>query len=205
MQAKSFEACSHIDTSQTVAMSTSISNESLVTLSHAIDATTLSALANFPPLLEAHYAAIPPDFKNWAPASWEGVPSEAFTPIEQICHVRDIEIDGYHVRFQRTLNESNPTLVSIDSEILAKKRSYTTSSAAEVFAVFRAARTKTIELISTLSAEQLARTAVFEGYGALSLRSLVHYLCSHDQQHLAGLQWLLGKIEASRYPVKAGD
>ena len=186
-------------------MSTSISNESLVTLSHAIDATTLSTLANFPPLFEAHYAAIPLDFKNWAPASWEGVPSEAFTPIEQICHVRDIEIDGYHVRFHRTLNESNPTLVSIDSEILAKKRSYTTSSAAEVFAVFRAARTKTIELISTLSAEQLARTAVFEGYGALSLRSLVHYLCSHDQQHLAGLQWLLGKIEASRYPVKAGD
>ena len=182
-------------------MSTSISNESLATLSHAIDATTLSALANFPPLLEAHYAAIPPDFKNWAPASWEGVPSEAFTPIEQICHVRDIEIDGYHVRFQRTLNESNPTLVSIDSEILAKKRSYAASSAAEVFAVFRAARTKTIELISALSAEQLARTAVFEGYGVLSLRSLVHYLCSHDQQHLAGLQWLLGKIEASRNPL----
>jgi hypothetical protein len=26
----------------------------------------------------------------------------------------------------------------------------------------------------------------------------VHYLCSHDQQHLAGLQWLLGRIEAGR-------
>jgi hypothetical protein len=30
------------------------------------------------------------------------------------------------------------------------------------------------------------------------MRGLVHFLCSHDQQHLAGLQWLLGKIEASR-------
>jgi DinB superfamily len=186
-------------------MSTSISNESLVTLSHAIDATTLSALANFPRLLEAHYAAIPEEFKNWAPASWEGVPSESFTAIEQVCHVRDIEIDGYHVRFQRTLNESNPTLASIDSEILAKKRSYATSNTVEVFAAFRAARIKTIELISGLSPEQLARTAVFEGYGNLSLRSLVHYLCSHDQQHLAGLQWLLGKIEASRHPVKTAD
>ena len=170
-----------------------------------MNATTLSALATFPQLLEAHYAAIPTDFKNWAPASWEGVPSEPFTAIEQICHVRDIELDGYHVRFQRTLNEFNPTLASIDSEILAKKRSYATSSASEVFTAFRAARTKTIELISGLSAEQLARTAVFEGYGALSLRSLVHYLCSHDQQHLAGIQWLLGKIEASRNPIKATD
>ena len=33
------------------------------------------------------------------------------------------------------------------------------------------------------SAAQLARTAVFEGYGVLTLRGLVHYLCSHDQQH----------------------
>jgi DinB superfamily len=172
---------------------------------HAMNATTLNALATFPQLLEAHYAAIPTDFKNWAPASWEGVPSEPFTPIEQICHVRDIELDGYHVRFQRTLHESNPTLASIDSEILAKERSYATSSASEVFTAFRAARTKTIELISGLSTEQLARTAVFEGYGALSLRSLVHYLCSHDQQHLAGLQWLLGKIDASRDSAESDD
>jgi DinB superfamily len=117
--------------------------------------------------------------------------------------VRDIELDGYHVRFHRTLNESNPILASLDSEILAKKRSYATSSESEVFTAFRAARTKTIELISGLSEEQLARTAVFEGYGPLSLRSLVHYLCSHDQQHLAGIQWLLGKIDASRNPIKA--
>jgi hypothetical protein len=163
-----------------------------------MNATTLSALATFPQLLEAHYAAIPAEFRNWTPTSWEGVPSEPFTPTEQICHVRDIELDGYHVRIQRTLNESHPTLASIDSETLAKERSYATSNAAEVFATFRTARTKTVELISGLSSEQLARTAVFEGYGALSLRSLVHYLCSHDQQHLAGLQWLLGKIEASR-------
>jgi hypothetical protein len=31
----------------------------------------------------------------------------------------------------------------------------------------------------------------------------VHYLCSHDQQHLSGLQWLLGKIEASRVAARA--
>lgn len=46
--------------------------------------------------------------------------------------------------------------------------------------------------------DQLRRSAVFEGYGQLSLQSLVHYLCSHDQLHLADLQWLLGKIEATR-------
>jgi hypothetical protein len=166
-----------------------------------MNATTICALAAFPQQLEAHYAAIPEEFKNWAPASWEDVPSEPFTPIEQICHVRDIESDGYHVRFERTLNEFNPTLTSIDGERLAKERSYAMANAEDVFAAFRAARARTIELISALSPEQFARTAVFAGYGPVSLRSLVHYLCSHDQQHLAGLQWLLGKIEASRVEI----
>jgi hypothetical protein len=159
---------------------------------------TLSALAGFPDQLEAHYTSIPAEFKHWAPPSWEGVPSEPFTAIEQICHIRDIEVDGYHVRFRRMLEEINPKLVSIDSEALAKERSYATSSAAEAFAVFRKARAETVQLLSGLSEDQSMRTGVFEGYGPLSLRSLTHYLCSHDQQHLAGLQWLLGKIEASR-------
>ena len=69
---------------------------------------------------------------------------------------------------------------------------------ADAFAAFLVARAKTLALIGSLAPEQFGRPAVFEGYGALTLRSLVHYLCSHDQQHLAGLQWLLGKIEASR-------
>ena len=162
---------------------------------------TLSALEAFPAQLEAHYAAIPSAFRHWAPPSWDGVPSEPLTAIEQVCHVRDIEIDGYHVRFQRTLAEVNPTLDSIDSMALAKQRSYGSSSAEAAFATFRAARSKTVALIAGLSTEELARTAVFEGYGQVSLQSLVHYLCSHDQQHLSGLQWLLGKIEASRSTI----
>ena len=159
---------------------------------------TFEALAAFPAQLEKHYAAFPPDFVNWAPASWDGVPSEAFTALEQVCHVRDIEIDGYHVRFERTLSEANPTLVSIDTDALAKERAYGSADADLTLAAFRAARAQTVALIAPLTPAQLDRTAVFEGYGALTLRSLVHYLCSHDQQHLAGLQWLLGKIEAAR-------
>jgi len=164
---------------------------------------TLDALEAFPRQLESHYAAIPPEFKNWAPPSWEGVPSEPLTAIEQVCHVRDIEVDGYHVRFHRTLSETNPTLASIDTEGLARQRSYGTSSAEAALVAFSEARAKTVALLAGLTPEQFDRTAVFEGYGPLSLRSLVHYLCSHDQQHLAGLQWLLGKIEASRVPTRS--
>jgi len=161
-----------------------------------MDQVTLKSLAAFPDQLAAHYAAFPRELVNWTPPSWEGIPSERFTAIEQVCHVRDIEIEGYHVRFDRVLHESNPSLASIDSETLARERDYAAANAAEALAAFRSARARTLELIGELAAEQLSRTGVFEGYGKVSLRSLVHYLCSHDQQHLAGLQWLLGKIGA---------
>lgn len=164
-----------------------------------MDKTTLNALALFPLQLEAHYKAIPASHRHWTPLSWEGIPSEHFTAIEQLCHVRDIEIEGYQERIRRTLDETDPLLPSIESEPLANERRYGEADADAVLHAFRDARARTVETIARLDDAQLARTAKFEGYGPLTLRSLVHYLCSHDQQHLAGLQWLLGKIEAERH------
>lgn len=157
---------------------------------------TLHALAEFPDQLEAFYAAIPARRTNWAPSSWDGIPSETLTAIEQICHIRDIEIDGYQERIARALTETSPNLPALDTYRLAKERSYAKANAAEVLATFRAARRRTIECIAGLDTAQLERRALFEGYDMVTVRGLIHYLCSHDQQHLAGLQWLLGKMEA---------
>ncbi|MDN3918892.1 DinB family protein [Roseateles violae] len=168
---------------------------------HPTTTITLSALEAFPRQLQAHYAAIPVQFRHWVPPSWDGVPSEPLTAIEQLCHVRDIEIEGYQRRLHRTLSEDRPLLASIDTERLARERRYGEADAAQMLAEFGRARAQTVALIKSLEPRQLDRPAVFEGYGPLTLRSLVHYLCSHDQQHLAGLQWLLGKIEALRAGV----
>ncbi|CAB5282807.1 MULTISPECIES: DinB family protein [Burkholderia] len=161
--------------------------------------TTLDALADFPRLLEAHFAAVPDGYARWTPDDWTGIPSERFSPLGQLCHVRDIEIDGYHVRLQRMLDEDRPLLVSVDGDALAIERRYDAAYASDVLATFRDARRTTLEIVSRLTPEQFARTGEFEGYGPLTVRGLLHYLCSHDQQHLAGMQWLLGKIDAQRH------
>jgi hypothetical protein len=158
---------------------------------------TIESLSTFPRQLERYFDAIPKSFENWKPDSWEGIPSEPFSAIEQICHVRDIEVDGYHERFRRALQETDPTLENVDGETLAVERAYAAAEPSEVFAAFRAARAKTLETIASLTAEQFDRTAVFDG-APITVRGLVHMLCSHDQQHLAGLQWLMARIDASR-------
>jgi hypothetical protein len=157
---------------------------------------TLLALAIFPDQLEQFYAAVPARRVNGTPPARDGIPSESMTAIGQVCHVRDIELDGYQQRIERALTETNPHLPSLDTYQLAKDRNYGAANAAEALEAFRAARRRTLDRIASLDAAQLERRAVFEGYGWVTVRGLIHYLCSHDQQHLAGLQWLLGKMES---------
>ena len=163
-----------------------------------IHPTTLKALAQFPQTLRTYYDAIPRNERLWVPASWEGCPSESFPALEQLCHILDIEVDGYQARLRRTVTEDKPFLPSLDGYELARIREYAGKDSDDILEAFKVARAETVDYISELRDEELERRAMFEGYGAVTTRGLVHYLCSHDQQHLAGLQWLLGKIESAR-------
>jgi hypothetical protein len=153
----------------------------------------LRSLATFPQRLEECFSLFPKSMQNWQPWSWEGIPSERLTAIEQICHVRDIERDGYHRRIRRTLAEEMPILEDISGEALAVERRYLEANVQEVFADFGVARADTVALVTGLNAIQMQRVAVFEGR-PVTLHNLLHFLCSHDNQHLAGLHWLLGKM-----------
>jgi hypothetical protein len=158
---------------------------------------TRAELAAMPDRLEAAFALVPDGFRIWTPRSWEGIPGERFAPLGQVCHVRDIEIEGYHVRIARMVAEENPALESLDSYALAERRNYDGADPEEALSAFRAARAVTLDLLGRVTPAQWTRRATFGEYGDLTLTSLVHYLASHDHQHLACMDWLLGKIHAA--------
>ena len=160
----------------------------------ALSSDLLTELAEMPDQLDRAVRLVPRDRLAWRPESWGGSPGETFSAIEHVCHLRDIEEDGYHVRIQRMLEESNPSLLSLDGNEMARTRRYESADFQEVLAAFREARGATVERLRALSDAQLARAGEFAEYGRLTLRALIHYLRSHDQQHLAGIQWLAGKI-----------
>lgn len=94
------------------------------------------------------------------------------------------------------LTEEHPSLVSLDGYELAKQRHYEGANPADVIAAFRQAREATLELIESISDGQLNRPATFGEYGRVTLKGMIHFLCSHDQRHLASMHWLLGKMES---------
>jgi hypothetical protein len=157
----------------------------------------LNSLRAFPAALRDLMSGIPEDALDWRPSSWEGIPSEKLTIRQQICHVRDIEADGYTQRFQRLLSEDNPLLESIDGYLLVESRQYDRTELASALDAFEAARERTMLLLDRVDRTQLRRRGTFEGYGPVTVRGLIHFLCSHDQQHVAGIHWLLGMKEAA--------
>ncbi len=157
----------------------------------------LNSLRSFPSALRNLLSGIPVDALDWKPTSWEGIPSEWLTIRQQICHMRDIEADGYTRRFQRLLSENEPVLESVDGYALVKARGYDYAELGQALDAFEAAREKTMTILDGVNAPELARRGKFEGYGPVTLLGLIHFLCSHDQQHVAGIQWLLGMKAAS--------
>jgi hypothetical protein len=151
------------------------------------------ALRAFPATLATLIESVPKEALDWQPASWDGIPSESLTIRQQLCHLRDIEVEGYAVRLARVLAEDNPDLPSIDTYELVKTRDYDRTGVKAALAAFSAGRQGTMRLIDGIAPQDLSRTGAFEGYGSVTLQGLIHYLCSHDQQHIAGIQWLLGQ------------
>jgi DinB family protein len=146
----------------------------------------LAELAAAPDEIAGLVAQVPPAKLAWVPPTWDGIPGERFTALGQACHLRDIEIEGYHVRFGRTLREERPDLASLEN--------YETDDPDAALAAFRKARRETVAMLSVTRASDWERTATFAEYGEVTLRGLAHILRSHDLQHLACLHWLLAKM-----------
>ena len=90
------------------------------------------------------------------------------------------------------LKEVAPELEPIDNYALAGRYRYMEADPAEALRANHSARSRTREIISNLSEIQLNRT----GFLRAPVRGITHYQRSHDQQHLAGMQWLLGQIDS---------
>jgi hypothetical protein len=160
------------------------------------------SLFRMPQQFELLYRLMPREALRWAPESWDGIPGEAFCVADQACHLRDIEIEGYHVRIRRLLAETEPDLDSFDSYELARTRGYPRLDPEQAIADFHVARQTTLRMLSAITPAHLARRGTFGEYGDVTLEGLLHFLCSHDLQHLACMHWLLGKYRSREHAVR---
>jgi len=120
--------------------------------------------------------------------------SEEFSALENICHLRDLEVQGYAPRIRRMLDETNPVLPDFDGARVAAESNYNDESRAAALEAFQKARHANVERLRSLTEEQLRRAGTLEGVGTITLNQLAEKMREHDEDHLADLRVLRAQL-----------
>jgi len=112
---------------------------------------------------------------------------EEFSVIENVCHLRDIEIEGYTPRIIRILREDNPQLPDIDGSRLAVEREYQNQNLSDALEAFADARNQNTQTLRSLAIGQFDRVGTLEGVGNVTISELLRLMLDHDADHLREL------------------
>jgi len=119
---------------------------------------------------------------------------ETFSVLEHVCHLRDIEREGYCVRIAKLLSEEQPFLTDIDGDKLAEERNYNSQIFEEALSAFTRARKNNIQTIRALPPENLKRIGIFQNVGTITLEQLLSMMREHDNEHLRALSDLRSQV-----------
>ncbi|HYP29954.1 MAG TPA: DinB family protein [Blastocatellia bacterium] len=146
------------------------------------------SLAETPRIIEQITAEVGPRNLDRRPSEKE------WSILEHVCHLRDIEVEGYVVRIERIIGENAPSLADIDGDKLAEERDYIHQDIASALADFVEARRKNVLSVKDLSEVERGRQGVFENVGPVTLDDLLLMMHNHDQEHLKELARLRGAL-----------
>ena len=125
---------------------------------------------------------------TWKPSANE------FSAVEQVCHLRDLEREGYGARIEKLLTEPRPSLPDFDGGRIAGERDYNRQDFESACREFALARAGNLSVMKALSPEQLNRGGHLEGVGAITLGRLLLLMREHDQSHREELRALRERV-----------
>jgi hypothetical protein len=130
---------------------------------------------------------------------WRNTESE-FSALENICHLRDLEMQGYMPRITRMLDEIDPALADFDGARVAAEGNYNSEQPDLTLQAFTLTRKRNIEKLMSLSDEQFRREGTLEGVGKITLQRLAEMMREHDEAHLEDLRVLRQRLERRQAP-----
>jgi transcriptional regulator with XRE-family HTH domain len=151
-------------------------------------ANAAASLGAMPAKLKEIAAALPQ-------AAWRSKPAGGgFSLVEHVCHLRDIDGDGYRVRLERMLTEQRPTLPDLDGDALARERAYQNADLATALSGFTTTRLAIVARLAKVSPEERRRTGLMAGTTEMTVEGLVAIMTAHDSEHLDQLNDLVREI-----------
>lgn len=157
----------------------------------------VEALEETPLIIQRLADQLGGDHWTWKPSQ------EAWSALEHVCHLKDIEQEGYAVRIEKLLNETQPFLPDIDGGKLAAERSYNSQNFDIALRAFALARQQNTQAIKDLTLDQLNRSGIFENAGTITLGRLLLMMREHDLGHLQDISNLREQSRRNHAPLSA--
>jgi hypothetical protein len=145
------------------------------------------------------------DELNEGDARWKPTVEE-WSVLEHVCHLKDIEQEGYTVRIRKLLHETQPYLTDIDGAQLALTRNYNSQDFDTALRAFALARQQNVLAIRDVPLDRLeALSGTFENVGQITLGKLLLMMREHDQGHLEDIHSLRERLRRMHAPLKAAS
>ena len=151
---------------------------------------TLEALNEMPAFLERAFARLSHSDLRRRPSR---APDD-FAFVEQVWHLADLEREGYGQRIRRIIDEREPALPDFDGARIALERNYSARDAREALTLFRAAREHNVAILRRATPEDLARRAVQDEVGRITLADVPRMMSAHDASHRREIDALLREL-----------
>jgi len=137
----------------------------------------LVRLAGMPSHVESLRSRFPEDLARTRPGP------DAFSYIEHVWHLADLEGEGFAERIRRLRTEEDPALPDFDGGRIAAERDYRARRLDDGLAEFAAARARNVETLRRSTPAERARGGVQDGVGRVTLRDIPMRMLEHDASH----------------------
>jgi len=137
----------------------------------------LESLLGMPEYIRATFADLAPD--EISAQGHDG----AFSPVEQVWHLADLEREGFGARIRRLLAETAPELPDFDGAKVAADRQYRSLSIDDGLRAFADARRHNVAILREVGPESWTRSGTQAGVGKVSLCDMPAFMSQHDSAH----------------------
>jgi hypothetical protein len=139
----------------------------------------LASLAAMPELLAQEFANLPQELALRPGADG------AFSPVEHVWHLADLEREGFGERIRRLQSEDGPHLPDFDGARIAAERDYRALSMTKGLRAFATARRANLAALPEIDSPLWQRAGTQEGVGRVSLCDVPAMMEQHDASHRA--------------------
>jgi DinB superfamily len=147
----------------------------------------IDRLAAFPATLQDALAAVGPHLRTRASDG-------RFAMVEHLCHLGDLEREGYGVRIERLLSDEQPEWDDFDGDAIARDRNYLEQDADAALQRFIDARTANVARLRAVTDDDWQRRGTHQGLGEVTLERLTEMMLQHDGEHAADIEALLEEL-----------